>query len=77
MAIEEGVNRTESLSQMPSPEVKSPDAAPVTTQPLPVYSIPPASPAASSSSTTMHQQATSQNVTIQSSQQVGAECICL
>lgn len=71
VAIEEGVNKTESLSQMPSPDVKSP----VTTVPLPTSPFSPASPAASyvsdtTTSSTMHQQATSQNVTAQSSQQV-------
>lgn len=71
MAIEEGVNKTESLSQMPSPDVKSP----VTTQPLPTFPLSPASPAVScvsdtTTSSTMQQQAMSQNVTAQSSQQV-------
>lgn len=80
MAIEEGVNRTESLSQMPTSEAMSPGAAPVTTQPLPVAPVAPAAPATSyvsdtKTTSTTHQQATSQTVTSQPSQQVGGDCL--
>lgn len=77
MAIEEGVNRTESLSQMPTPDIKSPAATPVITQPLPVPPTPSFESTATATSSTTHQQATSQSVTSQSSQQVGNGCSTL
>lgn len=69
VAIEEAVNRTESLSQMPTPEIKSPTPAPVMSQPLPA--APAASFGSATTTSTTHQQATSQSVTSQSSEQVG------
>lgn len=66
VAIEEGVHRTESLSQVPTPEVKSPPVGQVTSQPLPSARL------ESDTTTSVHLESLSQSATSESSQRVGS-----
>ncbi|KAG0694040.1 Protein lethal(2)essential for life [Chionoecetes opilio] len=70
IAIEEGVHRTESLSQVATPEVMSPlvmspPVGQVTSQPLPAFRP------MSDTTASVHQESVSQSVTSQASQKVG------
>lgn len=65
VAIEEGVHRTESLSQVPTPEIKSPTVGQVTSQPFASTRLD------SDTTTSVHLESLSQSAASQSSQTVG------
>ena len=66
MAIEEGVHRTDSLSQVPTPEVKSPSASQITSRPIPVTCV------EANTATSMRQESSSQSVTCESTNKVSS-----